>query len=101
MLDMISKRIAYRNAPLHRFGFNTRTVAGITGLVAIGAAALAVLKRLNGGTADVGLLSVNGPGPDTPQDPTRDELYEMARERDIHGRSSMNKAELKDALDVG
>ncbi len=29
---------------------------------------------------------------------TRDELYERARERDIHGRSSMTKAELVDVL---
>jgi hypothetical protein len=31
--------------------------------------------------------------------PTRDELYERARQRDIPGRSSMTKAELIDALD--
>ncbi|MFB7508274.1 plasmid stabilization protein [Streptomyces broussonetiae] len=30
--------------------------------------------------------------------PTRDQLYEEARKRDIHGRSSMNKEELKNAL---
>lgn len=29
---------------------------------------------------------------------TRDELYELARERDIHGRSRMKKHELRDAL---
>ncbi|SDC90356.1 hypothetical protein [Streptomyces prasinopilosus] len=31
--------------------------------------------------------------------PTRDQLYEEARKRDIHGRSSMTKKQLKDALD--
>ncbi len=29
---------------------------------------------------------------------TRDELYELARERDIPGRSRMKKDELRDAL---
>ena len=37
--------------------------------------------------------------PDQPLDSmTRDELYELARERDIPGRSRMKKAELRDAL---
>ncbi|MEY2242667.1 plasmid stabilization protein [Streptomyces sp. BF23-18] len=30
--------------------------------------------------------------------PTRDQLYEEARKRDIHGRSSMSKQQLKNAL---
>lgn len=30
--------------------------------------------------------------------PTRDQLYEEARKRDIHGRSSMNKQQLHKAL---
>ncbi|WBO68488.1 plasmid stabilization protein [Streptomyces camelliae] len=30
--------------------------------------------------------------------PTKDQLYEEARKRDIHGRSSMTKQELKNAL---
>ncbi|MGW2826198.1 plasmid stabilization protein [Streptomyces sp. NPDC001443] len=30
--------------------------------------------------------------------PTRDQLYEEARKRNIHGRSSMNKEELENAL---
>ncbi|MGX1547395.1 plasmid stabilization protein [Streptomyces adustus] len=30
--------------------------------------------------------------------PTRDQLYEEARKRNVHGRSSMNKKELADAL---
>ena len=34
-------------------------------------------------------------------DKTRDELYEMAKEADIQGRSSMKKAELKEALSQG
>lgn len=32
-------------------------------------------------------------------EPTRDELYEKAREKDVPGRSSMNKEELQEALD--
>ncbi|MDJ0386058.1 plasmid stabilization protein [Streptomyces sp. G-G2] len=32
------------------------------------------------------------------QGPTYDQLYEEAKRRDIHGRSSMNKAELKQKL---
>lgn len=32
------------------------------------------------------------------QEPTRDELYEKAQEQDVEGRSSMNKAELEDAV---
>ncbi|NUV58306.1 plasmid stabilization protein [Streptomyces sp. CAI-85] len=32
------------------------------------------------------------------QGPTRDQLYEEARKRDIHGRSSMSKQQLADAL---
>ncbi|MGW9497820.1 plasmid stabilization protein [Streptomyces prasinus] len=31
--------------------------------------------------------------------PTRDQLYEEARKRNVHGRSSMTKKQLKDALD--
>ena len=31
--------------------------------------------------------------------PTRDQLYEEARKRNIHGRSSMSKQQLKSALD--
>jgi len=37
-------------------------------------------------------------GSDPLDDATRDELYEMAKEADIHGRSSMNKRELADAI---
>ncbi|MFE0963352.1 plasmid stabilization protein [Streptomyces fungicidicus] len=33
-----------------------------------------------------------------PQGPTRDQLYEEARKRNVEGRSSMNKSELKRAL---
>jgi uncharacterized protein YecE (DUF72 family) len=35
----------------------------------------------------------------TPDDATRDELYELARQRDIPGRSSMNKHELREAVE--
>lgn len=102
MFDRLSKRIAYRNAPIRRFAaLHTRTVAGIAGAVAIGSATLAVFRRLRNGKPEVELMSVDGP--DTARNgenggPTRDELYEMARQRDIPGRSSMTKAELIDAL---
>ncbi|TQL18845.1 plasmid stabilization protein [Streptomyces sp. SLBN-134] len=33
-----------------------------------------------------------------PQGPTRDQLYEEARKRNVEGRSNMNKGELKRAL---
>ncbi|MFD9459314.1 plasmid stabilization protein [Streptomyces sp. NPDC060027] len=33
------------------------------------------------------------------QGPTRDQLYEEAQKRNVHGRSSMNKQQLKNALD--
>ncbi|MDW4907027.1 plasmid stabilization protein [Streptomyces sp. ADMS] len=33
------------------------------------------------------------------QGPTYDQLYEEARKRNVHGRSDMNKAQLKKALD--
>ncbi|MFF2364302.1 plasmid stabilization protein [Streptomyces sp. NPDC058122] len=32
------------------------------------------------------------------QGPTKDQLYEEARKRDVHGRSSMTKQQLKNAL---
>ncbi|MFJ3231181.1 plasmid stabilization protein [Streptomyces sp. NPDC086787] len=32
------------------------------------------------------------------QGPTKDQLYEEARKRDVHGRSSMTKEQLKNAL---
>jgi len=33
-----------------------------------------------------------------PQGPTRDQLYEEAKKRNVHGRSDMNKSQLKQAL---
>ena len=33
-----------------------------------------------------------------PQGPTRDQLYEEAKKKNIHGRSDMNKSQLKQAL---
>ncbi|MCZ9339308.1 plasmid stabilization protein [Streptomyces sp. TRM76130] len=33
------------------------------------------------------------------QEPTYDQLYQEAKRRDVHGRSSMNKGELQRALD--
>ncbi|MFJ6086758.1 plasmid stabilization protein [Streptomyces sp. NPDC092369] len=33
-----------------------------------------------------------------PMSPTRDQLYEEARKRNVHGRSSMNKQQLREAL---
>jgi hypothetical protein len=99
MLDTMRKRIAYRNAPVRRFAaLHTRAVAGIAGVVAIGSAALAIVRRVrrNGGPQPA-LLSVDGPDGQN-NEPTRDELYEMARQREIPGRSTMTKAELVEAL---
>ncbi|MGQ4429007.1 plasmid stabilization protein, partial [Streptomyces violaceoruber] len=33
-----------------------------------------------------------------PQGPTYDQLYQEAKRRDVHGRSNMNKGELRQAL---
>ncbi|MDP9023132.1 MAG: Rho termination factor N-terminal domain-containing protein [Actinomycetota bacterium] len=40
------------------------------------------------------IVTGTNPGPDY----TKEELYKMAREADIHGRSRMNKSQLVDAL---
>lgn len=40
------------------------------------------------------IVTGTNPGPDY----TKDELYQMAREADLHGRSRMNKSQLVDAL---
>lgn len=40
------------------------------------------------------IVTGTNPGPDY----TKEELYEMARAADIHGRSRMNKSQLVDAL---
>jgi hypothetical protein len=100
MFDTITRRIAYRSSPIRRFAaLHTRTVAGIAGAVAISSAAFAVFRRVRKSGHEVELLSVDGP--DSNGGPTRDELYERARQRDIPGRSSMTKAELNDALNGG
>jgi hypothetical protein len=99
MLDTVRKRIAYRNAPIRRFAaLHTRTVAVVAGAVAIGSAALAVFRRIRRDVPRIELLSVDGPDRSTNHEPTRDELYEVARQRDIPGRSNMTKAELVEAL---
>ena len=36
--------------------------------------------------------------PSGPQGPTKDQLYEEAKKRNVEGRSSMNKQELREAL---
>ncbi len=55
-------------------------------------AALVAMRRLR-------TAPDQGIAPDNPLDTmTRDELYELARERDIPGRSKMNKTELRAAL---
>lgn len=61
------------------------------------AAAVALVKRFRGQAADQpaeGVVSARAL--DTM---TRDELYELARERDIQGRSKMKKDELLAALE--
>lgn len=62
------------------------------------------LNRRNGSDTDISLSS-NGHSSSGRSDSaidyeemTKDELYEMAQEREIEGRSSMNKDELIDAL---
>ncbi len=77
----------------------------LAGFAAVLAAAVAILLRARGerteeavseGTVSEGIVS------ERPLETmTRDELYELARERDVPGRSRMNKAELQAALQNG
>ncbi|MFC9060981.1 plasmid stabilization protein, partial [Streptomyces sp. NPDC057074] len=39
-----------------------------------------------------------GQGGEDPQGPTYDQLYEEAKRRNVHGRSHMNKSDLRRAL---
>ena len=61
--------------------------------LAVTAAAVLALRRPDPDAAPEGVMT--GDGFETM---TRDELYEVARERGIPGRSRMKKAELRDAL---
>ena len=55
--------------------------------------------RERGLSKELAARIANAPHPDAPYlDKTYDELYEMAKERDIEGRSNMKKQELIDAL---
>ena len=58
------------------------------------AVAIALLRR---GRPDP-TASVDGQADSSLDGLTRDELYELAQERDIPGRSKMKKDELRDAL---
>lgn len=98
MLERITKRIARRQgSALVRFATqHPKRVAGMAGVAsafALGATAFALFGRRRNGVPDPALLSVDGP-----REPTRAELYNEARRRDIHGRSGMSKEELKEAL---
>jgi hypothetical protein len=66
-------------------------------LAFIGGAFLIVLRRRD--TAPAAASPVEGVVTERPPETmTRDELYEVARELDIPGRSKMKKPELKDAI---
>lgn len=55
--------------------------------------------RERGLSKELAARIANAPHPDAPYlDKTYDELYEMAKERNIEGRSNMKKQELIDAL---
>jgi len=95
MPDRILKRIIHRNSPIRRLvSRHPVRVAGLAGAVVMTGAVLAMSRRRRSTMPEVEPLSVDGPG-----EPTRRELYEMARERNIPGRSSMTRAELKEALE--
>jgi len=68
-----------------------RLLIGITVLAALFVCAVAVLRR--NAEPGEGVLSAS-----PLENMTRDELYELAREHDIPGRSQMKKAELRAAL---
>jgi hypothetical protein len=99
MLDTVRKRIAHRNSPIRFAALYARTVAGIAGALAIGTGALALYRRVRRDGSRVQMLSVDGPDNATNHEPTRDELYAIARQRGIPGRSNMTRAELVEALD--
>ena len=68
-----------------------RLLISIAALVGLFVCAVAMLRRR--GEPDEGVVSAR------PLDSmTRDELYELAREHDIPGRSKMKKTELRAAL---
>lgn len=90
MLSRIRKQVAHRNNPVRRFAtLHPFRVAGIAGGVLAGAVLTVVGIRRRNHTRE----SMNG-------EPTWNELYEQARQRDIPGRSSMTKEELKQALEA-
>jgi len=97
MLDRIVKRIARRNATaVMRFASrHPRQVAGMAGfagMVVLGST-LALFGRRRDSRSSPGRPPVDGPA-----EPTRAQLYDEARRRDIRGRSGMSKEELKEAL---
>jgi hypothetical protein len=68
-----------------------RLLIGITALAALFLCAVAVLRR--NADPDEGVVSAQ-----PLETMTRDELYELARELEVPGRSNMKKAELRAAV---
>jgi hypothetical protein len=100
MLNRIAARIIRRRLLRQLVASRSAmAVAGVAGAVAATGATIAALRRFRNRPARrVELLSTNGPSTAALEELTRDELYDMARQRDIRGRSSMSKSELKEAL---
>jgi tetrahydromethanopterin S-methyltransferase subunit F len=88
MFSKIRKQVALRTRPVKRFAaLHSARTAGIAAGVLAGAALAVVGLRRRNHVRD----SVSG-------ELTWNELYEQARKREIPGRSSMTKEELKQAL---
>jgi len=99
MLKRIAARMVRRQLMRRLTASRSARAAGVAGAVAVTGAALAIVKRRRARPRPrIELLSVNGPATTPIEELTRDELYEMARLRDIRGRSSMSKSELREAL---
>ncbi len=67
-------------------------------LVRLGTAFDRVRRELLGAPVTAASAEETAEAGEPPADATRDELYEMAKQADIHGRSTMTKQELAEAL---